>query len=143
MKVVGLKIESTESDTSNIPEVWHQFGPKIDTVPGKVGNLAFGVIWDAHNSDGRFRYMAAVEQEANVATPEAMQVLEIPAVDYAVFEHVGSLDNLKDTIHAIFAGWLPTSGEKLAVFPSMLEVYGDEFDPKTSSGRIELWVALA
>lgn len=141
--LVGMKIECTESDTSNIVEVWHQFGPMIVSVPGKVGSLAFGVIWDSHNQDGRFRYMAAVEHEANAPIPDGMQVLEIPAMDYAVFEHDGSLDNLKGTIHAIFSDWVPTAGEKLAVFPSMLEVYGDEFDPQTSSGRIELWVALA
>ena len=143
MKMVGSIVECSQSDTSNIGEVWHTFGPKIDSVPDKIGDLAFGVIWDTQNSDGRFKYMAAVDQDITADTPSGMDFLDVPETTYAVFEHIGSLNNLKDTIQAIFASWLPQSGEALGSFPSMLEVYGDEFDPQTSSGRIELWVTLA
>ena len=142
MKMVGLKKRFSYESMGEIPELWHQFGPKIDGIEGNVGNLAYGVVWDTSQDSSEFMYMVAVNQVPTLEVPDGMDILEIPEVTYEVFEHIGSLVNLSETIMGIFQSWLPQSGQTLVGFPSMLEVYGDEFAPETSSGRIELWVAV-
>lgn len=41
----------------------------------------------------------------------------IPGGRCAVVRHRGSTDRLSETVHAIYADWLPTSGEELRDFP--------------------------
>ncbi len=44
---------------------------------------------------------------------------------------------------AAFRTWLPTSGRKIGSFPDVLEFYGEDFDPETGLGRVEIWLPLA
>jgi len=133
----------TTDTMGEIPALWADFAPLIHTVPNMVGKTAYGVVWDAWSNGPHFEYMAAVEVTNKEGTVNGLETLEIPARTYVVFEHTGPLSILCETIDAIFHGWLPTSGATLAGFPGMMEVYGEDFNPQTKSGRIELWLALA
>ena len=141
--LAGLHKRYTSETMGEIPALWTEFVPFMHTMPNRVGPTDYGVVWDAWTNGPHFEYMAAAEVSTKEGLPEGLETLDIPSVNCAVFEHVGSLSKLCETIDAIYTGWLPSSGAKLAGFPGMMEVYGADFIPETMSGRIELWVPLA
>jgi DNA gyrase inhibitor GyrI len=72
-----------------------------------------------------------------------VSALEEESLGYAAFLHVGPYENLGETYRAIFAGWLPASGEELRDAPCY-EVYLNR-DPrrtKPENLRTEIHVPL-
>jgi AraC family transcriptional regulator len=74
--------------------------------------------------------------------PPELESIEVPERRYAVFSHDGNVARISDTIDAIWHSWLPKSGYRIPEGAAMTEVYGDEFDPKTGSGRVEIWIPV-
>ena len=125
-----------------IPALWEKFGPASQSLPGQVGDKYYGISWDTYTKGQYFEYMAAIDVSSKEGMPEGITFLEVPAQSYAVFEHNGSASELSKTIDNIFTHWAAGAGIKERGFPAMMEVYGDDFDPETVSGRIEIWVPL-
>jgi AraC family transcriptional regulator len=71
--------------------------------------------------------------------------MSVPAQTYAIFPHRDHVSKLRDTIDAVVKTWLPQAQAKgLAATPStgqprMIEYYGEDFDPKTGTGTMEVW----
>jgi len=141
MTFVGLDRHYSMEDTKGIPDQWHEFGPTMDSVPGKQGNVGYGVC---HGIDGKggFDYLAAVEVLPPANPPAGYSVVHFPERDYAVFTHEGSVETLKQTMGAIWQDWIPKADRKADTSIGFLERYGEGFDPKTGSGDIEVWVPL-
>ena len=84
--------------------------------------------------------MAAVE----VSSSEELGDLEhyqVPAAEYAVFTHEGSLDHIGETMNYIFGEWLEASGRELAGTPDF-ERYDERFNPEIGTGEMEIWVPI-
>ena len=79
-----------------------------------------GIVYDDPSSiepeDFRFDICGELK---GALSPNQAGVVEkvIPAGRCAVARHVGSTDAIGETVHALFAKWLPGSGEKLRDFP--------------------------
>lgn len=137
--VAGFSRRFSYEQASEIAILWQSFAPQIGRVPGQIGSVAYGVTCDA--GPAGFDYMAAVEVKsfADVAGP--FQSLRIPEHAYAVFAHRGHVSGIHTTMCYIHSSWLPGS-EYVADDTPSFERYGAEFDPKTGSGTIEIFVPI-
>jgi AraC family transcriptional regulator len=85
--------------------------------------------------------MCGVEIAGTPALPRGMTTLQVPARKYVVFTHKGHIAGIRSTISAIWNQWFPASGYKAIDAPT-LERYGEEFNPNTGLGGVEVWVAI-
>ncbi|QGW78817.1 AraC family transcriptional regulator [Pseudomonas alkylphenolica] len=138
--IAGIGGRFSQSSISQIPQLWQRFEPHIGKVPGQVGEHTYGVCCNA-DANGNFDYIAGVQVEGVELLPAGFQGVELKPQRYAVFEHHGSLDNLKATFQAIWHDWLPQSGEQVAQAPEF-ERYGKDFDPFASHSVMEIWLPL-
>jgi AraC family transcriptional regulator len=142
MMIAGLRERITVETWDKIDKLWWRFAPHIGHVPGQVGaRVAYGVVTDG--ADG-IDYLAGVEVTDASGLPDGFADVRLPAQRYAVFAHEGHVSKLKDTMTAIWE-WLPQSGHehaRTAGAPAFFERYGEEFDPQTGMGGIEVWVPI-
>ena len=73
--------------------------------------------------------------------PADLSRLWIPAQRYAVFSHRDHISRIRSTWHTIFSQWLPESGYEVVNAPDF-EQYGEEFDPRTGTGLVEIWIPI-
>jgi AraC family transcriptional regulator len=138
--VAGLSARyDYETCGGGIPAQWQRFAPYIGNVAGQIGNDAYGLRYNS--DDSGLDYLCGIEVgEFSQLAPELSRV-RVPANRYAVFTHRGHVSAIRGTWSAIWNKWLPKSGHQLADAPDF-ERYGREFDPKSGSGEVEIWVPL-
>jgi AraC family transcriptional regulator len=117
-----------------------EFIPREHEITGRVSpDESYGWSWmDESTPEGQFHYLAAFATEVDATVPEGMRSVSLPARRYAVFEHVGSLDTLKDSIMGAF-DTLGKSGKVSS--GGVLEVYGPRFGDGADS-LVELWIPV-
>ena len=138
--VAGLSARyDYENCGGGIPAQWQRFAPYIGNVQGQIGSDAYGLRYNS--DDSGLDYLCGVEVgEFSQLAPELSRV-RVPANRYAVFTHRGHVSTIRSTWAAIWNKWLPKSGHQLADAPDF-ERYGREFDARTGSGEVEIWVPL-
>ncbi len=140
LDIVGLPKNFTSETRDQIPALWERFTKWIGHVPHQVSNVAYGVI--RNNDKGRgFYYMAGVAVSATTAVPDDLRLVHLPEQNYAVFTHPGHVSNLFQTMCAIYTQWVPGAGDVLAD-SACFERYGEDFDPRSGLGTIEIWLPL-
>lgn len=144
MVLSGFRERFTEATMAEIPGLWARFAPLLGAVPGEIEGVAYGVCVRPCGSNPGFEYMAAVEVDG--ATPAGeFDRLEVPALEYAVFEHAGHVSKLVETIEGIQREWMPRLRRALAEndeVPAFFEWYGPKFDPVRGEGDMEVWVPV-
>lgn len=125
---------------AGIPDQWQRFTPYLGNLPNQVGDAAYGICYN-FDQDGYFDYMCGVEVKDANDLPGEFQSLVVPAQKYAVFKHKDHVASIRATISAIWSRWFPDSGYQAAAAPT-LERYGPEFDGKTGTGGLEIWIAI-
>jgi AraC family transcriptional regulator len=137
--VAGLGGTFTAETRDGIPALWKRFAPHIGKVPGQVGNAAYGV---SNMERGGINYIAGVEVSEGAELPQGFTTVRLTARTYAVFEHRGHVSTIPETVGEIGREWLPHSGWEPAEGFHVIERYGRDFDPKTSSGLTEILIPL-
>ncbi|WP_119300504.1 AraC family transcriptional regulator [Dongia deserti] len=138
--IVGLSERYTCESSKAIPAQWQRFGPHIDNIPGQVGKVAYGVRCNADES-GNFDYVCGVEISDFSDVPPEFARLRIAPQRYAVFRHRDHISAIRRTMHTIWSKWLPESGHEVVDGPDF-ERYGEEFDPRTGNGGLEIWIPI-
>ena len=138
--IVGLGERYTCESSKAIPAQWQRFGPHIDNIPGQLGKVAYGVRCNSDET-GNFDYVCGVEVSDFCDVPAEFARLRIPPQRYAVFRHRDHISAIRRTMNTIWNKWLPESGHEVADAPDF-ERYGEEFDPETGNGGLEIWVPL-
>jgi AraC family transcriptional regulator len=150
LKLVGVSIHHDVQDADAFAKQWQNFIPLIGTIPARVRAETYGVVLGSFGGDAGFEYITGVEVSSLDKVPAKLRRLEVPAQRYAVFVHEGHVSGIRETMYTIKKEWLPkmmvpgrtdTSREG-GNQPDFFERYGKQFDPKTASGKIELWVPL-
>ncbi|HEY5019826.1 MAG TPA: GyrI-like domain-containing protein [Steroidobacteraceae bacterium] len=144
--IAGLRRHIGADGLSDIPLLWREFAQRRSAIAGIVGRTAYGVVIHSGQGAGGVEYLAAVEVANLAPLPAEFERMSIPAHQYAIFAHRGHVSALKYTMMAIWNQWLPTSGRVLAHpnagSPDMIEYYGEDFDPETGLGAIEVWLPI-
>lgn len=138
--LAGLSRSYGFASGAEIPGQWQDFGSWIGHIPGQLGPVTFGVIYNG--SDEGFDYLCAVEVADRGELPAALTRLRIPPQTYAVFDHQGHVSGIRATCNTIWSKWLPASGRKMADGP-WFERYPETFEPHTGLGGIEVWIPVA
>ncbi len=139
-----------------LPPLWASFLPRLNEIPHRINGTAYGVVRQGESIDPQGRvsqnqvplnsgfsdanredfvdgvdgecleYLAAVEVSARSNVPDGMHYFELPAADYAIFEHRGDPVNINNTVNYIYSSWLLMS-EKRHSYGADLEIYGDRY----------------
>jgi AraC family transcriptional regulator len=139
--IAGLGGNFSGDTLGDIPALWMRFAPHIGHLKDEVGNAAYGVVSGMSSGNG-FHYTSGVEVKDASDLPEDFETIAVPARRYAVFGHSGHVSKLSETVTTIWRDWLPRSGHEHAGKPDLLERYGEDFDPETGMGGMEVWIPI-
>jgi AraC family transcriptional regulator len=137
--IAGMRERFTYDRMQEIPGLWQRFSPYIGTQAEQVERTAYGVVFAMKPE---VDYMAGVQVSSATGAFESLDQVTIPAQQYLVFGHEGHVSKIPETVTTIFQEWLPTSGQTVGDFPAVLERYGEQFNPHTGTGGMEIWVPL-
>src|SRR5215510_7261712 len=138
--LAGIVNRYTCETSAGIPSQWQRFMPHIGTIPEQIGRTAFGLRYNS-DDDGNFDYLCGVEVSDFSRLPSDLTRVRVPAQRYAVFSHPEHISTIRSTWATIWNKWLPESGHEVVDAPDF-ERYGEEFDARTGTGGLELWVPL-
>ncbi len=141
VRVVGLADSCSFDTTITIPAQWQRFMECYDAIPYKRDHIPIGVSYSA-DDDGQFQYMCGAEVYRFGKRPRELLHLEIPARQYAVFEHRGHVSTIFETYRGIWNDALPAMGRAVADAP-VIERHNPAFNPRTGEGGLTLWIPLA
>jgi len=139
LRITGTSQRYSFDGVGGIPDQWQSFEPLIAQLVSDPAPNTYGVI---HNSqeDG-FDYLSGVDLQTEIEVPEGMISLTLPAQTYAVFWHPDHVATVRETCDAIWTEWLPSSGVTVVAAP-WFEFYGEQFDPSTGCGGLEVWIPV-
>ena len=140
MLVAGVGERISFDNSAGIPALWNRFHRDVHDLPGRIGQVAYGVCTNGDDT-GYFDYIAAVEVADFSDLSRDFSRVRIPEQRYAVFTHTDHISTIRRTISAIWNHWLPSSGHKLADAPSF-ERYDEKFDSVSGNGGLEIWVPI-
>jgi AraC family transcriptional regulator len=138
--IAGLGERYSCESAAGIPGQWQRFHQSVADIPGRIGNVAYGVCCNGDDA-GNFDYIAGVEVSDFSDLPREFASVRIPEQKYAVFTHRDHISTIRRTINTIWNQWLPASGMKAADAPSF-ERYDEKFDPLTGNGGFEIWIPV-
>jgi AraC family transcriptional regulator len=140
MLITGLTEHYTCESSAGIPAQWQRFLPHFNHVPGQIGTVAYGVMYNA-DDEGNIDYLCGVEVPDFSRVPAGFGRVRIPEQRYVVFNHAGHVSGIRRTWATIWSSWFPGSGHEPADGPSF-ERYGENFDSQTGNGGLELWIPI-
>ncbi|MDQ2682166.1 MAG: GyrI-like domain-containing protein [Chloroflexota bacterium] len=147
MRIAGFGRVLTWSNMREIPRIWDQAGPWIESILGGNDQDAYGAMFVPEPGAGDLGYLAGMVVQEDYELAPGQIELRIPAIRWAVFPHNGALADFPATIDAAQHGWLPTSGfQRFEAAPgnvAMMERYGPGFDPESGTGDMQVWLPLA
>src|SRR5262245_10897652 len=85
--IAGLRGCFTSETMQDIPAQWQRFAAHIGKVPGQIGWMTYGLIFDRADIGGGFEYLSGVEVFDLSGVPGELSRVRIPAQSYAVFRH--------------------------------------------------------
>ncbi len=147
MLLIGMKTHfySTDSEKNNIanklPTLWNCFLPRMDEIEHGVAGVAYGIIQPATGNTDLLEYCAAREVTLPGRVPDDMEVIEVPAAEYAKFTHRGDVRNIDNTVNYIYSSWLLQSGMWHNNGPD-LEIYGADFIAESDQSMIHYAIPL-
>jgi len=137
LKLAGLSGRFDLESRARIPALWDRV--VNDHGDAMTGGETFGVCFD-FAEDGSFSYLVGWPAAAQ-ADRAGLEVLDLPAGRYAVFDHGGHIGTISETWSGIFANWAPSSGHVPGDGPEF-ERYAPDFDP-SKPGRVAVWIPVA
>jgi AraC family transcriptional regulator len=140
MLIAGVGDRFSHDNGAGIPGLWQRFHQYVQSFPGRVGEVAYGVCTNGDDA-GNFDYIAGVEVRDFSDLPREFSRLRIPEQKYAVFTHKDHISTIRRTVNTIWNHWLPSSGFEMADSPNF-ERYDEKFDPATGNGGFEIWVPI-
>jgi AraC family transcriptional regulator len=138
--VTGISERYGCESSAGIPAQWQRFLPHFDHIPGQVGHVAYGVMYNT-DDEGNFEYLCGVEVPDFTRVPSELSRLRIPEQRYVIFDHPGHISEVRRSWNTVWNKWFPESGHEVADGPHF-ERYGEKFDSRTGNGGLELWIPL-
>lgn len=143
LRLVGLSIPGLRSD--EIGRLWRSFRERereIKRKPGTEG-VAYSVI-ELAGEGWEVLYTACAEVDREESpVPAGMAAKRLPAADYAVFSHKGTLARLNDTFQYIYEEWLPRSGRIRTDAPEFARYDERYLGPADENSVLDLFIPVS
>jgi AraC family transcriptional regulator len=140
-KVVGLRYFG-KNENQEISSLWGAANQRLGEIQHVDSQNAYGVcIMLPDFPSGEFEYIAGLEVTQVENVPEGMVVREVPASQYAVFTHLGSLEKLPATYEYIYRTWIPQSGYQLREGLDF-ELYNEDFKDFAPDSKFYIYVPI-
>ena len=137
--VVGLKYRGA-TDGGQLPALWQAFNPRRSEINAALDSPeSFGITHNFDHATNEFDYFAAIAVSQKKNIPSGMELIELPAQDYAVFDC--TLQSLMETIQAIHSDWLPNSKHQRAPGPEF-ELYDENWNPDEGAFAMSIWIPI-
>ena len=132
-----------KNENQEIAVLWGKFNPRIKEIKNIAdGSAAYGLCTSKPElKTGEFEYVAGFRVTSEEEIPEGMVVRHVLANQYAVFTHVGALENLRDTYDFIYHVWLPQSGYQINGRIDF-EWYDQDFKDFAPDSRFYIYVPI-
>jgi len=147
MLIAGINRRYPRDKLDRIAEQWAALPQQLQFISGRLNAKTYGVWYDVLKpGGGPMHYATGVLVGEFAPIHPSLSRFNIPPQRYAVFAHRGAASEIRKTVDAIFSQWLPKSGKQHhyegSGAPDFFEVYGENFDPATGLGDIEVWVPI-
>ncbi len=123
-QLVGIT-RTVHPGSADISQLWREFHHSSDSIITPLNSdklIGLCEYMPDITDDSEFSYMACKEVLSTDNLPMGMKAKIIPCTKYAVFNHSGTVDRLKETYDKIYGVWLPLTGSQLAEADT-LEIY--------------------
>ena len=127
-----------------IAEQWRAFTAEVRSIPALPPFFGYGVGLRPAAGEVSFEYFCGVVVASRVAVHPSFDILELPAMTMAVFEHPDHVSHLAGTVKLIYDMVLPMAAIETADEPvaEYIERYSSSFNPATGFGGIEVLVPV-
>ena len=139
LNLVGIFRYYPFEKVAEIPDQWQSFVPLIPQITRDPQPVTYGAVY---GGDDGFNHLSGVELPSDTHTAQNMVCLTLSPQFYLVFWHPGHVATLRETCDAIWSDWLPGSGKTVVEKP-WFERYGNEFNPVTGAGGLEIWIPVS
>lgn len=126
-------------DKERIPSLWARLQSRIPEITNSCGP-AMGVV-SRSGKPACVSYAACIQVCDIKNIPEGLDVIAVPAGDYAEFVHEGPVSDLFRACDHIYRSWFPGSGLLMGDGP-MVEVYPENFRGNEPNPGIRLLVSV-
>jgi AraC family transcriptional regulator len=141
---ICMKMSLAENKTGLL---WKTFMPRRhELMAGNSGNLYSLQVYPkgyhtTFNPAKAFEKWAAMEISSSAIIPEGMEIFELPAGLYAVFNYKGLSTDTR-IFQYIFTEWLPGSDYELDDRPHF-EILGEKYRNGDPESEEEIWIPVA
>lgn len=139
----------TANGIPSIREAWGEFEKRYKEIPNAVNpDACYGFEDYSRDFDmnkggfPKYYYFASLEVTSVENLPEGAKSKQVPAADYAVFTHRGSISALPKVFGEIYGKWMPTSGYKMDPSVSADFEYYPESVKDHENAWVEIWVPI-
>ena len=143
-QIVGIE-DFYKREKQNISQLWAKFYEIISKVPYRDTSHGLGINATTKElyEKGEERYIVAHEAWKVENIPNGFIVEEFHAQKYAVFTHLGKLDNLGETFDFIYGEWLTNNSRYERVpFAPEFEWYDQRFQKDSDTSELDLYIPI-
>jgi AraC family transcriptional regulator len=144
IQLIGIS-QSMTLETYRVDDLWRTFMPRRYEIPNPVSEVLFHVQVnpDAYNfaPNMPFEKWAALEVATVDFIPVGMQVLTIPAGQYAVFTYSGDGSDAAAFFRNIYTQWLPKFG---LVWENRIqfELLGEKYKKNAADSEEQIFIPV-
>lgn len=145
-QITGLN-GSSSLINNTVVQLWQQFMPHRNNIPGKFNEELFNVqvypenYFKAFSPENTFERWVGIEVLPGAPPPDGMNTFVIPEGIYATFIYKGLPENLAPVFQEFYQQWLPASPYQLAQRPHF-EILGNKYQRKHPESEEEIWIPI-
>jgi len=142
--VAGIQVRDVmEQDV--LMKLWMDFMELRHLIPDPVSPVEYGISYYGEDFDPEtetgYYYLVAQEVKALDDLPEPLVGHTVPAGNYLVFEHRGSIHQIQNSFGYIFGKYFQNS-KFIPARQDVFELYDERFAGESPDSVVEIWVPV-
>jgi predicted aldo/keto reductase-like oxidoreductase/predicted transcriptional regulator YdeE len=143
-QIIGIE-DVGKRESRNTGDIWTKFQASAPNILNRDASHGLGIssVTKELLEKGEDRYIVANEVSKVENVPEGMMTEIIPAQKYAIFTHIGKLNNIGETFQYIYEDWLVnnTRYERVPFAPEF-EWYDQRFNINSDDSELDLYIPI-
>jgi len=143
-KIIGIE-DIGKRESRNTGEMWTKFQASAPKILNRIAShgLGISIVTKELFEKGEDRHIVANEVSKVDNVPDGMIAEKIPAQKYAIFTHIGKLNNIAETFQYIYEDWLVNNSRYERVpFAFEFEWYDQRFNLNSDDSELDLYIPI-